>query len=131
MPNAEIPATQQHTSKVARDKAMIADWGSIQWLVNREAFPTTGITFGYVEIEAGRKNPKHHHPNSDEVLYLIEGELEHSVGAESVRLKPGDVIYIPSNVPHDARNVGTCTAKMVVGYPTGERRIVMHEAGVD
>ncbi|MBL0931711.1 MAG: cupin domain-containing protein [Alphaproteobacteria bacterium] len=121
----------RHTNRVSRDQAAIHDWGSIQWLVNREIFPTTGITFGYVEIEPGQKNPKHHHPNSDEILYLIEGELEHSIGAESVVLKPGDVLHISSNVPHDARNTGKVTARMVVGYPTGDRRIVMHEAGVD
>lgn len=104
-------------------------WGSIQWLISGERLANANITFGYVEIEAGQKNPRHYHPNSDEVLYLLEGELDHSLGDAVHHLSPGMAIFIPQNVEHDARNIGQVTARMVVAYPTGDRQAVMLETG--
>lgn len=89
------------------------------------------ITFGYVQIEPGQKNPRHYHPNSSEVLFLIEGELDHSLGDENFHLTAGMSIFIPIGVEHDARNNGGITARMVVAYPTGDRQAVMLEAGQD
>src|SRR5262245_48227949 len=105
------------------------DWGAIQFLVSGEMMPGSQMTFGYVEIEAGQKNPRHMHPNSDEVLYLIEGELQHSVGEENFHLTAGMAIFIPQQAAHDAQNTGTTTARMVVAYNTGDRQMVLLEAG--
>jgi quercetin dioxygenase-like cupin family protein len=131
MPNPDAALQPAHLRSVSRASATVADWGAIQWLVTGQSFPGAQITFGFVEIEPGRKNPRHLHPNSDEVLYLIEGELEHSIGEDRVRMKPGDVVFIAQSIPHDARNIGSVTARMVVGFPTGDRQAVMLEDGVD
>lgn len=120
-----------YTNAVNGQHANQFDWGSIQWLISGELFAGANITFGYVEIEPGSKNPRHYHPNSDEVLYLIEGELDHSIGDEIYHLSPGMAIFIPQNAEHDAVNTGSKTARMVVGYPTGDRQAVMLEAGAD
>jgi quercetin dioxygenase-like cupin family protein len=106
-------------------KATEYGWGSIQWLVNGELVSGAALTFGYVEIAAGSQNPRHRHPNCDEVLYLMEGELEHAVGADVARLTPGMAIFIPQDVEHEARNTGTVTARMVVAYSSGERQTVL------
>ena len=104
-------------------------WGTIQWLCSGQIFADAQQTFGLVSILPGQKNPRHHHPNSDEVLLLLEGELEHSLGDEMYRLTPGVAIHIPQGIEHDARNVGAITARMVVAYPTSDRRVVMGEEG--
>ena len=106
-------------------------WGSIQWLCTGEAAPGGNLTFGYVQIEAGQKNPRHYHPNSSELLFLIEGELDHSLGDETFHLAAQMSIFIPVGVEHDACNNGTRTALMVVAYPTGDRQAVMLESGRD
>ncbi len=100
-------------------------WGSIQWLCSGKLMPDSGVTFGYVEINPGMSNPRHVHPNSDEVLYLVEGELDHSLGDEVYHLVPGTSIHIPAGVGHDAVNTGDRVARMVVAYPTGTRQIEM------
>ena len=76
--------TSPYTTLVNQQRANHFDWGSIQWLVSGDLMNNAQITFGYVEIAPGQKNPKHYHPNSDEVLYLLEGELNHSLGDEVV-----------------------------------------------
>jgi quercetin dioxygenase-like cupin family protein len=121
----------QYTSEVDGNAANHFDWGSIQWLCSNEMFAGANLTFGYVQIEPGQKNPRHYHPNSSEVLFLIEGELDHSIGSELFHLSAGMSIFIPQNAEHDARNPGTTTARMVVAYPTGDRQVVMLEASED
>jgi quercetin dioxygenase-like cupin family protein len=116
---------------VDNQRANHFDWGNIQWLVSGDLMNNAQITFGYVEIKPGQKNPKHYHPNSDEVLYLLEGELNHSLGDETVALKAGMAIFIPQAVAHDAFNPGKTTARMVVAYPTGDRQMVALEEGQD
>jgi quercetin dioxygenase-like cupin family protein len=128
---ASMSFASRHTSLVNSQRANQFDWGSIQWLVSGDLMKNAQITFGYVQIEPGQKNPKHYHPNSDEVLYLLEGELQHSLGEEVVTLQPGMAIFIPQGVAHDAINAGTSTARMVVAYPTGDRQMVPLEEGED
>jgi mannose-6-phosphate isomerase-like protein (cupin superfamily) len=119
------PDGRQLGSRVASvdpDLANHFKWGSIQWLCNGEFWPDAEQTFGFVQIEAGKSNPAHIHPNSDEVLYLLEGELDHSLGDEVFHLVPGMSIHIPRGVAHNATNTGDVTARMVVAYPTRDRQ---------
>ena len=104
-------------------------WGYMQWLCSGMLFADAQQTFGYVEIDPGRKNPRHLHPNSDEVLYLLQGELDHSLGDAVYHLKAGMSIHIPMGVAHDALNRGDDVASMIVAYPTADRQVVMCEVG--
>lgn len=117
------------TVTVDGDAANRTPWGYMQFVCNGVRFADAQQTVGYVEINAGAKNPRHLHPNSDEVLYLIAGELDHSLGDATVHLTPGMAIHIPQGVPHDAHNRGNETARMIVSYPTTDRQVVMLEAG--
>src|SRR4051812_47358797 len=104
-------------------------WGYMQWLCSGTLFGDAQQTFGYVELDPGRKNPRHFHPNSDEVLYLLQGELDHSLGDAVHHLEAGMSIHIPQAVPHDAINRGASVAKMLVAYPTADRQVVLCEEG--
>jgi quercetin dioxygenase-like cupin family protein len=74
-----------------------------------------------VTIRIGCANPPHVHHNSEEILYLLAGRLEHWIGDASVVLEAGDTLSIPADVPHFARNIGEVEADMIVAYPTGNR----------
>jgi quercetin dioxygenase-like cupin family protein len=97
---------------------------SIKWLFSADTAPGAAQTLGYVVIEPGRKNPLHAHPNCEEVLYLLAGELEHSLDGATYRLRPGDAIRVPAGARHDARCVGPEPATMVVCYSVPDREIV-------
>lgn len=109
--------------------SMPFDWGAIHWLVSGAQMPDAKMTFGYVEIKAGQKNFKHLHPNCDEVLYLLEGELDHSLGEETFHLVPGSAVHIPEGVSHDALNRSNITARMLVAYSEADRQTVTLEDG--
>ncbi len=62
----------------------------------------------------------HHHPGV-ELLYLIEGKLEISVGVEKHQLAKGDAIYFDSMQRHSYRSLvkSACTAMVVTtGSPS-------------
>ncbi len=124
-------ANVDYTNRVNAQAASHFDWGSIQWLCSQEHHADGNLTFGFVQIEPGHKNPRHYHPNSSEVLYLIEGELHHTLDDQLFHLTPGMSIFIPQGTAHDAMNRGDVTARMVVAYPTGDRQIIMLESGND
>jgi quercetin dioxygenase-like cupin family protein len=58
-------------------------------------------TMGIVEIEKGSVLPLHHHPH-EQLTYILEGELEMTIGGETMTLQQGDYFVIHSNVPHSA-----------------------------
>lgn len=59
----------------------------------------------YFEIEPGNLLPTHT-DSSEELLIILQGEAEVTVGEEQARASGGDVALVPSMVPHSVRNVG-------------------------
>jgi quercetin dioxygenase-like cupin family protein len=60
-----------------------------------------------VDIDPGKTAPNHRHPG-EEIIYVIEGTLEYTLeGKPPVRLKAGEVLFVPAGVVHKATNVGT------------------------
>ncbi len=56
-----------------------------------------------------------HYHQGAELLYLIEGELELTIGIEALRLAPGDAVYFDAIQKHSYRSLvsGACTAVVV------------------
>jgi quercetin dioxygenase-like cupin family protein len=65
----------------------------------------TQVAFGerlmlsLVTLEAGSTVPMHSHPH-EQAGFVLEGELDFTIGQETRRLKPGDSYIIPGNVQH-------------------------------
>lgn len=54
-----------------------------------------------VFLAQGAVVPLHHH-ESEQITYIIEGALKLSVEGKDVVVRKGEVLHIPSNVPHSA-----------------------------
>lgn len=98
----------------------VVDWGRLVWLSNRER-AGFDATIGYVEIAPHTSNPTHRHHTCSETLFVLDGTLDHVVGADTVALERGDVLVVPPGMAHGAANTGGTTARMVVVYDAGER----------
>jgi quercetin dioxygenase-like cupin family protein len=107
----------------------VADFGELCWHINGTTAPGTGMTMGEVTISVGHANPLHRHDNCEELLYLIEGTLEHRIGDEWFTLGPGDAISVPVGVVHQGRNVGDGPARMVVAYNSPDRHFEVVSEG--
>jgi quercetin dioxygenase-like cupin family protein len=79
------------------------------------------MTFGRVIIRAGHENPRHRHPNCDEILHVISGRLEHTLGEGWVTMEPGDTISIPQGVWHQARALGGADVEAVICFSSPDR----------
>lgn len=100
--------------------------GEIHWLTSRAVNGARELTVGYTVIEVGKRNPLHRHPNCEESLYVLEGEIEHTVeGTPNVRMGPGDAILIPRDRVHQAINVGPVPARLLVSFSSAERETVI------
>lgn len=67
------------------------------------------LTFGYVIIKAGAVLPEHRHIH-EQVTFIIEGQLDMTIGGEFCPLKAGMYHVIPSNTPHSAVAKADCIA---------------------
>ena len=110
-----------YTSAEAQAKRIDEEWGSLTWLSSSD-LAGSDITVGRVIIRQGMSNPRHSHPNCTEVLYLLAGTLEHTIGEETIVTRAGDTLIVPAGVVHVARCVGEDDADMIVAYPTGQRQ---------
>lgn len=68
---------------------------------------TDNMTVAHFRVLAGSELPEHHHVH-EQVTNVLSGELEMTVGGETHVCKAGEVIVIPSNVPHSARAITDC-----------------------
>ena len=71
----------------------------------------------YFEVAPGDRLASHT-DSEEEVLYIVAGEAEATVGDETGRVRAGDLAVIPAMVPHGLVNVGDETVK-VVGFFSG------------
>ncbi|MEK7253345.1 MAG: cupin domain-containing protein, partial [Bacteroidota bacterium] len=65
------------------------------------------MTLAYVDVDAGAPLAEHSHYH-EQVLNLLEGNFELVLGGETLRLETGQVVVIPSNVPHSGRAITRC-----------------------
>jgi quercetin dioxygenase-like cupin family protein len=68
----------------------------------------------YFEIEPGYRLGTHT-DSAEEILLILEGEVEVSLGEEVGRLSAGEMAVVPAMVPHGMRNVGDERAR-VTGF---------------
>lgn len=114
---------------VAGEKAEVMDmpWGTLTWHVSRALGNSSVMTFGRATIRPGMTNPRHRHPNCDEVLHVISGRIEHWLGDESFILEAGDTISIPAGVWHQARALGDEEAVMAICFSSADRETELAE----
>ena len=99
-------------------------WGSLTWFVSAGQGSSSALTVGRCVINPGCANPRHYHPNCEEVLHVLEGEILHGIGDTEVRMSPGDTISLPAELPHNARNVGAGNAVLLICFSSAERQTV-------
>jgi len=75
-----------------------------------------------VDFDPGAMFPRHLHPG-EEIIYVLKGWLEYQVGGDPpMRLRAGDVLFIPAGVIHTAKNVGDSNAAELSTYVVQKRR---------
>jgi len=90
----------------------------------------TGCAFVLLEdrMVRGKTTPLHLHPNEDETIYVLEGELlVHSEGEEH-RVVQGGLFFAPRGLPH-AFMVTSETARVLALQTPGTGELFYRDAG--
>ena len=76
----------------------------------------------YFEIDPGEELGTHT-DSAEEILLILEGSAEASVGEEKAEASQGALIVVPKMAPHNIRNTGDTPVK-VLGFFGGANNIV-------
>ena len=69
-----------------------------------------------VDFDPQAAVPSHQHPH-EQAGTVLSGELEFTIGGKQRMLRAGDLYFIPSQVEHSARSLGSAAQVMDVFTP--------------
>ena len=105
---------------------------SFQLLGNTMTFEVTAsqtrgasVTFDE-EVPPGGGPPAHIHTREDETYVVTQGYFRFWRGTQTINARPGAVVFLPRNVPHQFVNAGTTPGRLVVTImPAGLERMFL------
>lgn len=65
------------------------------------------MTWVFWDVEKDAEVPVHNHVH-EQIMHVVEGDFEFTVGGKTDIYSPGDVVVIPSNVPHGGKAITAC-----------------------
>jgi quercetin dioxygenase-like cupin family protein len=74
------------------------------WMCRPEITNAKDIQVCRAALPSGEGHNFHHHPELEEVIYVLEGEVEQWVEQEKRMLKAGELAHIPAGVVHATFN---------------------------
>ena len=120
----DIPSIDRQVRRKVGDGAEATDFGTLQWVV-REGDPAGAeTTIGLATFSAGKSNVQHIHPNCEEVVYVLDGQVEHTLGPQSTVLEAGDLIVVPRGVPHRLLNRSLDDVRAYIVFSSPDRQFV-------
>ena len=75
----------------------------------------TGGVFSVVEFiaEPGKGVDVHTHANEEELVYLLHGQIEVSLGGQKMTVNEGACALLPRGIPHGFINTGKTTVRLL------------------
>lgn len=64
------------------------------------------LTMAVMEIAPGKEGAAHEHP-FDQCGFVVEGEIEMSIGEEKKLLKPMETYFIPAGITHNWKTIAS------------------------
>ncbi len=91
------------------------------------------MTVGDLTLDPGTTSVYHIHPNTEECIYVAEGDVEFRLDGHKFRAKAGDCIVARRGLGHGIANVGETPARFIVMYPTPspEREVIEETEWID
>lgn len=98
------------------------DWGTLGWVSRPPSTGANQLTVIDVDLLPGMGHDFHKHPDQEEVIFVVHGEVEQWLETEKQILKPGDSIFIAKDTVHASFNVSDEPIKLlaILGPCVGE-----------
>lgn len=120
----DVPPIDQQVRRDVGGAAEITPFGSVHWVVREHEPEGAETTIGLAIFDAGKSNDEHIHPNCEEVVYVLDGEVEHTLGDQRTTLRAGDLIVVPRNVPHRLINHTSAAVSTYIVFSAPDRKFV-------
>lgn len=120
----DVPMIGAQIRRNVGGAAGATDFGSVQWAVRSGDPDGAETTVGLAVFGAGRSNVEHSHPDCEEIVYILEGEVEHTLGDQSAILRAGDLIVVPRGVPHRLINRAEADVRAYIVFSSPDRTFV-------
>ncbi|MFY9726106.1 MAG: cupin domain-containing protein [Bryobacteraceae bacterium] len=91
----EVPAVMEHYTWDEMEKEPLSEKASRQYVTGKKAM------MARIFFKKGALVPTHQH-ESEQITYILEGALLFRLEGKEVTVSKGQVLLIPSNVPHSA-----------------------------
>ncbi len=89
-------------------------FGSLRWLSNPMSTGARQLTAIDVTIVPGQSHDFHRHPDQEELIWIVAGQVEQWIDRERRILGVGDAVFIPADVVHGSFNSGNSDARLIV-----------------
>ncbi|MEJ2327715.1 MAG: cupin domain-containing protein [Chromatiaceae bacterium] len=135
-PEAEVdePAPPQQLMTVRPDRETLTRQRLPYFVgISGATAGTRGLSMHLVDIPPGGCAEPHRHADYETAIYLISGRVETRYGnglRESVINEPGDFLFIPPDMPHQAFNLSTTEpARAIVARndPNEQERVIPYD----
>ncbi len=80
VPAAGISSHDAVVTRAADRQVIEQTWGRITWYASGPLGNSRTMTVGEAVIRPGQENPRHYHPNCDEILHVVRGRILHRWG---------------------------------------------------
>ena len=97
-------------AKVVRQQL---DWGWLGWVSRPAGTGAENLVVIEVTLAPGGGHAFHKHPQQEEVIYAIEGQVEQWREDEKRMLGPGDAVFLPAGTVHASFNNGDGNARLL------------------
>jgi quercetin dioxygenase-like cupin family protein len=94
----------------------------VHLLFEPESTDSNAASMSVVEFDAGAEIPRHSHPDAAEILYILSGGGQLTIGSEKLTFGAEQAIHLPENQPHAARFTERTTALQVYAPAGPEQR---------
>jgi len=104
----------------------------VRILLEQPGTGSAAASLGILEAEPGAEVPRHSHAGAAEIVYVLAGAGELTVGSETVPFGPQQALHVPEGQPHAAKFTGPDKTIAVQVYaPAGpEQRFKQPRAAV-
>ncbi len=123
----DIPPIEQQIRRDAGSRGEVTPWGSVEWVVREGDPPGAEQTLALATWEPGLGNVEHTHPNCEEVVYVLEGVIDHTLGEALAHLSAGDLIVVPRGAPHRLINNSGAPVRTLIVFSSPDRQFVPTE----
>lgn len=97
------------------------DGSEIRELLNERNSCIRRQSLAEARLPPGASTTKHHHPQTEEIYYLLAGRARMEIDGEVRDVGPGDAIAIPPGAVHQITNIGAAVLTFLCCCAPGYR----------